>query len=76
MNNYTEEQKKDIQERIEKVNQYFKEIQLIPVIQIIPIETKTGEQVNSVVVALQDTKYIPEEPKTTEEPVIAEKINE
>lgn len=83
MNNYTEEQIKDIQERISQANQYFKEIQLVPVIQFIPVETKTGETVNSVIVALQDTKYLPEEPKKEEgaaepelETVIPEKADE
>jgi len=75
--NYTEEQQKDISERVIKANENFAGLQLIPRIQMIPVETKDGQIVNSLIVTLEDTKYLPEEKtEVTEEPVIAEKINE
>lgn len=75
--NYTEEQKKDISERVIKANENFAELQLVPRIQILPVESKDGSIVNSIFVTLEDTKYLPEQKtEVTEEPVIEEKENE
>lgn len=67
MNNYTEEQSKDIKERVEKANALFAELQLVPRIQFAPVETKSGDVVNSVIVTLEDTKYLPKKEEPTNE---------
>jgi hypothetical protein len=75
--NYTEEQQKDISERVIKANENFAGLQLSPRIQMLPVEEKDGQIVNALFVTLEDTKYLPEQKtEVTEEPVVAEKVNE
>ena len=66
MQNYTEEEKKDITERTEKANAYLKELNLVPAAQVVKVNLgDVDPKFNSVFgdliqVYLADTKY----PKT------------
>jgi len=71
MNNYTEEQLKDIKERQEKLIAYCTELEVQPLIRATKELIKDGNvYADKLEIVLMDTKYIPKEDK-----VIAEKVN-
>ncbi len=72
MNNYTDEQIKDISERIEKANKTLVELELQPVMQFQQVEAKAGGTFTALIMSLQDTKYAPKTEVTLGESVVAE----
>lgn len=64
-NNYTEEQIKDIQERVSKVESFLKENEIVLAAQVkkvnIGLDIKKDIFADEVVVFLRDTKYLPKE---------------
>ena len=68
MNNYTDEQIKDISERIEKANLALVELELQPVMQFQQVEAKAGGVFTALIMSLQDTKYAPK-PEASVAPV-------
>jgi hypothetical protein len=60
MQNYTEEQKKDIQERVTKAEEMLKELQLFPsaVIQKVKVGDESKDIfADNIICYLQDSKY-------------------
>jgi hypothetical protein len=75
--NYTQGQLTDIKDRQDMVIAYFKEMGIQPMIQARKEMIQENVFADRLEVVLVDTKYLPEEKaEATEEPVIAEKINE
>lgn len=71
MNNYTEEQLKDIQTRQDKLIELFKEMEIRPMIQSKKEAIAENVYADRLEIVLVDTKYLPKE-----EPVVAEKVEE
>lgn len=69
MNNYTEEQMKDVQDRVEKVTKLIEELQLQILTKIESVEIQTNVFAQKFTIIFGDTKYLPkkkEEAKTNE----------
>lgn len=80
MENYTEEQKKDITERVEKANAFLKELELVSAVQSSSVNLGSVDpKFNSIFgtylqIFLQDTKYSKKQENSTPSPIQAEDL--